>query len=763
VGPAILLPQLARIRRGLEEDPAPAIEIVGWPGSGVERLADCLVETMGGRCRWWLAESAQAEPTVEPSILQHAVDEVCWWVLPGRPPDRFLGAFRRQATDHHRLIWTSHRGDHVARRQFQRWPPQRLLLSAPEILELSRRQGEVLLSTAEALSLRRLTDGWLEPLRRILEASARRRLPTSAEAAIAIDPVREFFSEELLKDLAPATLRALRFFSAMRTVPLAFVRGEQGSVDAAVGVDREWLDEGFLVPARGGGWRVPRLLGAALAAMPPGAEEEWDDESLTAATTALRRSAPEAVSGLWRVQVRGETARDRLAAQWLEVLCTEPMSAIRSGLGDGTVIDELEPAGGDALLAGLLAALDRPTAGAESSRALDRLAWRVEEATLAAIADLCARLLRVIGGDQRPTSGLDPGGIEREWPLALRGLLQLHELAAGLDRLGNRGDRLEEVWECLELDSLPPEGAQATLPQELGLRVIASLVAGESELRRRFELRLASGGESLRRRFAVWMDPTGTNGTRYQVHLLGRARVDRCSAQGEEEHLEGSLHREILLLARLATGGDSGATREELKAVVWPGRSEAFFERNLHPTVSRLRSTLRSDGADPDPIVVRQSLYRLAPDYAWQVDVQEFLDAISSAAEARRQGRHAAESHWLERADGLYGGEFLSGFDEPWVTHMRERLSGYRAGVSHRLADLLWAGGEPTRSVDLMRRLLAENPSDEQAHRRLMELYRSTGRRDLVLRQYERLVAELEAFGAAPDEATAALFRDLMR
>lgn len=760
--PSVLLPQLARIRRRLEEDPASAIEIVGWPGSGIETLAECLIETTGGSCQSWPVERSETEPSIDLSVLQATDRDVRWWILPERPSDTFLSAFRRETPENHRLLWTSRRADRLARREFARWPPQLLLLDAHEILELSRRLGGGVLSPAEARTLGRLTDGWLQPLQRILEASAARRLPATEEAALAIDAVREFFTEELLRDLSPATIRALRLCSVLKTIPLDLLRGDEGPGAAELGI-ANWLDQAFLVPAPGGGWRVPRLLGAALATMPPGAEDGWDEDALSAAVAALRRSAPDVAPELWRAPIGGVKRGDRFTLRWLEVLCTEPIDAVRVGLGAATVGDEIEAAGGHTILAGLLSALDRPEDGGEISRALERLARRGEDATLAAVAELCARLLRIVGDGRPLGSSLEPGGIEHDWPLALRGLLQLHQLAVGLNRLRNRGDLLEEVWECLDMDSLTRSGMQTTLLQELSLRAIARLVAGDAELRRRFELRLASHGESLRRRFASWMGSMGTSGTGYRIHLLGPPYVDRRTADGVEERLEGSLHREIVLLARLATAGESGATREELKAVVWPDRSDAFFERNLHPTVSRLRRTLRPDGPAPDPIVVRQGLYRLAMEYAWSVDVNEFMDAISSAAEARREGRSTAETRWLERADGLYGGEFLSGFDEAWATHMRERLSGYRAEVCYRLVDLLRSEGESSRSVDLMRRLLTDDPSDEEAHRRLMELYRSTGRRDLVLRQYERLVAELEAFGAAPDEATTALFRDLMR
>jgi len=68
--------------------------------------------------------------------------------------------------------------------------------------------------------------------------------------------------------------------------------------------------------------------------------------------------------------------------------------------------------------------------------------------------------------------------------------------------------------------------------------------------------------------------------------------------------------------------------------------------------------------------------------------------------------------------------------------------------------------GPAEKAIKSASRLLAIDPTSEEAHRALMQLFDKTGRRDLALRQYEKckeiLVREL---GIAPDRKTTELHK----
>jgi DNA-binding SARP family transcriptional activator len=764
---SIPLPQLARIRRRLERETAPTVVITGWVGSGVDLVGEGLLVSAQGACQPLPDELANGGSGI-PSLLEAgARSGVHWWILLRRPTATLLRAFRRHRTASQRLVWTARAGDLVGAAPDRSWSPRSLLLRPEEILTLAQQTASGAITIAEAYTLQRITAGWLEPVRRILAAELPRgRVPRTVSEALELEAVREFFMDEFLAAWPVEEIDTLARLAAMATVPIAAVRGGRGEPEGRDSTDPLWLAQEVLVPAEGGGWQVPRLLAAALATM------ERDEENVVPMRAAepgmtmseLQRLDPETASAVSHLAPDEADLRTWIDQAWLEIVSTVSLDAARGLLRHGGLVKDAEPSGGVGLLAGLVEALDRPVNGAPSPRGLAQLAWRDDQPTLAVTAELSSRLLRFVGEGRRPVAELDAAPVGAAWPLALRGLERLHGLVAGLGRGTPRGATLEEAWKCLDLRALAQGRAVPTVVQELGLRVIGALVADDEALRRRFEMLMAAGTEPLRRRFDPWLKRTGAVAVSYRICLLGPPGAERRFQDEPAEPLPGSLRREILLLARLATAGKSGVTREEIRQVVWPDRSTEFVERNFHPTVSRLRRTLwLQRGEMPDPIVARQGVYRLAPGYAWNVDAVEFIDAVSEADEAHRQSRGGAEARALERACELYDGPFLPGFGEPWPTRMRQRLATHQNEVCHRLAGYLERQGEWSRAVDLLRLALTESPADERAHRHLMELFRSTGRRDLVLREYERLVAALEPLGTAPDDETATLFRELMR
>ena len=86
--------------------------------------------------------------------------------------------------------------------------------------------------------------------------------------------------------------------------------------------------------------------------------------------------------------------------------------------------------------------------------------------------------------------------------------------------------------------------------------------------------------------------------------------------------------------------------------------------------------------------------------------------------------------------------------------------------------DLLWAiarstdgeAGEIGRAVEALRRLLALDPLDEQAHRELMVLHHEHGDRTAARLQYERCVSLIQhELGRLPEEATSELLHEIER
>jgi predicted ATPase len=116
-------------------------------------------------------------------------------------------------------------------------------------------------------------------------------------------------------------------------------------------------------------------------------------------------------------------------------------------------------------------------------------------------------------------------------------------------------------------------------------------------------------------------------------------------------------------------------------------------------------------------------------------------------------------------AIALYRGDFMHGFSlrdnsgfEGWVLLQREALRRQVESALERLILAHIKSAEPDLAIPHAQRLLALNPMNERAHRYLMRLYTSAGRRSEALKQYELCVKVLlEELGVRPEEETTRL------
>jgi DNA-binding SARP family transcriptional activator len=154
-------------------------------------------------------------------------------------------------------------------------------------------------------------------------------------------------------------------------------------------------------------------------------------------------------------------------------------------------------------------------------------------------------------------------------------------------------------------------------------------------------------------------------------------------------------------------------------------------------------------------IDVRERTYRLRLREHDSVDAADFEHAAAAALAAAGADRHAA----LERAAALWTGEPLpEDRYATWSLPWRARITETYAQVLGALVDSSQAAGRHHDAIRAGQALLAVDPLDEAAHRRLMIAYARTGRTSHALRQYlacrHALVTEL---GVEPSAQTSAI------
>ena len=215
--------------------------------------------------------------------------------------------------------------------------------------------------------------------------------------------------------------------------------------------------------------------------------------------------------------------------------------------------------------------------------------------------------------------------------------------------------------------------------------------------------------------------------------------------------------RELLLYLLVHRGGQ---TRDEIGLSFWPDASPSEVKNNFHVTLHRLRRVL----GDGEWIDLEGDRYRVAPAVRVVFDVSHFEQDVAASLRAVAAGNSAAATT-LERALASYRGDFGEGelFGD-WHVSVRDRLSQLCADGLMGWADFLAGAGRLSQAVEAYRRLIARDPLDETAYRRLMLALARQGDRAQALKLYQQLTMLMRSeLDAGPSAETEHLHQELQR
>ncbi|MCO8275581.1 bacterial transcriptional activator domain-containing protein [Actinoplanes sp. TRM 88003] len=202
------------------------------------------------------------------------------------------------------------------------------------------------------------------------------------------------------------------------------------------------------------------------------------------------------------------------------------------------------------------------------------------------------------------------------------------------------------------------------------------------------------------------------HGIRVRAFLLGDVRVIVNGRLVETSSRHG---RDLVVYLLLHP--DAPVPRDVLIDTFWPRARPTAGRSRLHVLLAGVRKTLRAAAAEP--VVERcGEAYRIARD------------------------RPYAE----------------------WAAPRRAALHALAVEAQSRLVLLCTGRGEHGAAATLARRILAEDPCNEDVHRALMLCYARTGLRHLALLQYRQLVTTLWAdLRVRPAAETTDLYERLRR
>jgi predicted ATPase/DNA-binding SARP family transcriptional activator/DNA-binding CsgD family transcriptional regulator len=243
-----------------------------------------------------------------------------------------------------------------------------------------------------------------------------------------------------------------------------------------------------------------------------------------------------------------------------------------------------------------------------------------------------------------------------------------------------------------------------------------------------------------------------------RIGLLGGFSVTVGARKVDESSWR--LRKAAGLLKLLALAPGHRLHRERAMDFLWPDLGLRAASNNLRQALHVARRTLH-----PDPQIASRYLsvsgeqLVLCQEGQLWVDVEAFEEA---AATARRSKDPAAYRVAIE----LYSGELLpEDRYEEWAESRCQELRQRFLALLVELAGLYEERAEDEDlglAVQALQRVLAEEPTNEEAHVGLMRLYALSGRQGEALSQYGRLSEALSSgLGAEPSASARALREEI--
>ena len=234
------------------------------------------------------------------------------------------------------------------------------------------------------------------------------------------------------------------------------------------------------------------------------------------------------------------------------------------------------------------------------------------------------------------------------------------------------------------------------------------------------------------------------------VHLFGGLRLMFPSATVKEGTLATKAAAVVKLLA-LRPG--HSAHRDEVVGTLWADTDAKHGSNNLYKALHQLRAEL-PDRESREVVQIRRKIVTLAP---WvEVDLDQFLTESAGA-------RLTKSLEAYDRALSFSAQQLLPcDIYEDWTTATRDAVNRLDQELRFEAAELCLLNDDAPRAAAHLRALLAGEPTNERAHRILIELYMANGEPANAAGQYERCVAALQALGLAPSRATTELYTSLM-
>jgi DNA-binding SARP family transcriptional activator len=231
----------------------------------------------------------------------------------------------------------------------------------------------------------------------------------------------------------------------------------------------------------------------------------------------------------------------------------------------------------------------------------------------------------------------------------------------------------------------------------------------------------------------------GGSGVALRIRLLGEFSVQIGDRLIPEKDWRLNKARALVKLLALAPRHRLG--REEMMERLWPDAEPEAAQNNLYYALHVARAALDRDPATKkrhaSMLLLADGVIALAPSISITIDVEAFRGAAAAA-------RLSNNAQAYQAALDIYTGELLP--DDryaDWAARPREALRDLHLQLLSELALVHQQRGKNAAAIDTLSRLVAEEPTHEEACASLMRLHAASGQRWAALRDYAHLRSAL--------------------
>ena len=243
-----------------------------------------------------------------------------------------------------------------------------------------------------------------------------------------------------------------------------------------------------------------------------------------------------------------------------------------------------------------------------------------------------------------------------------------------------------------------------------------------------------------------------------EISLLGRFQAKLDDAPINEKCWARRSAKSLVKL--LALKPFHSLHREQIMDLLWTEQPPKTALNNLNKAIYRARRALEPDlvkGSDSRFILTQKQQIILDSPGSLRVDLDAF----------ERLANYALQNNDLEagqKSIELYRGDLLvEDIYDDWIYTRRESMRILFRKTATKTAEIYAAKGDHQASIEILKKLIAEDAADEHIHRLLMRFYVETGSKYQALKQFEHCRTVLHTLGIEPEPETVKLEQSIKR